>query len=1203
LTGSTVYTATITGGTSGVEDLAGNALVSNYVWSFATTNVDNTPPTVSSVSPVSGSAGVSVSTTVTANFNEAINTSTVTTSTFQLRNPANTLITAAVSVSGNQITLTPSTALVNSTVYTVTITGGESGVKDAAGNALASDYNWSFTTAAATSQSPVTIQSFTAKTGTAATVHSLTGVPAGALLVLGTTADAVPSNAIVSSSPSLTWTKRVDAGATNSDNAEIWTAVYAAGGTITVTSNWGTGNSQSSVCYVVLNAESVLGGAFGTATLQAAPSVTITTTRENSIIFGCTADWKAISGTTRTLRDGATERLYFKDGNFTTYHYTKAAATIGAYTLGVSLPTGQQASTSLLEIRGNAAAANTPPTVTTQPTYQTRCAGTNASFTSAASGTPVPTVQWQESTNGTTWTNITGATNATLSFVTATADNNKQYRAVWTNSVSSANSNAATLTVNAIPATPSVNVTNNCGNSVLTASGFTGSLLWSNGATTTSITVATAGIYTVTQTVSGCTSAAGSGIAAPLSSPAAPSVTVGNNCGSSVLTASGYSGSLLWNTGETTPSITVTTGATYSVIQTVNGCTSVTGSGTAVPKAIPSAPNVSVVNNCGSSVLTASGFTGSLSWSNGATTNPITVTTAGIYTVTQTVNGCISASGNGTATPLSSSVATPAVDVVNNCDISVLTASGFTGSLSWSNGATTPSITVTSAGTYTVTQTVSGCTSPAGSGTATPVNTTIAAPAVAVANNCGNSVLTASGFTGTLLWSNAATTNPITVTTAGIYTVTQTINGCTGPSGSGVAAPKAIPVLSGSLTGTATSGTPFAYTPTSTTTGTTFTWTRAVVTGISNTAGSGTAAINETLVNTTTSAVNVTYVYTLTANGCINTQNLVVTVNPAATVNCVINGSITSSFNSTSIPAGRYIWFNSSFNPGSLGSGTAPVTMTITNSVINFTANSQQYTLNVPDSRVRYDASVTSASTQFINNAWETVIPRSYNGYVFMGGLSYQVLSNLPGSISNINWAAKISIDKSNISLTWRWGAAVYTSFAAHSGLNIKPKNGNTQNTYANNDNAGTPENYKSFVVSGAKGSGGTNYTGSYSSTSTATCVVTAAQRSSVQPAITRQSFGKQIPSLSVENGSTEKLEVTVMPNPSNTFFNLAIRGSNKNNVRVRVLDIFGQVVERHDKIAANTTLQLGHSWASGPYFVEVIQDDQRKFVKIIKVN
>jgi hypothetical protein len=184
----------------------------------------------------------------------------------------------------------------------------------------------------------------------------LTAVPAGALLVLATTADAVVSNCVVSSTPALTWTKRSDAGAVSSDNAEIWTAVFAAGGAITVNSSWGEDNSQSSVCYVVLNAEPTLGGASATAVLQSAPSVAITTTRENSIIFGCSADWKAINGATRTLRDGATERFYFKDGNFTTYHYTKAATSIATYTEGVSLPTGQQASTALLEIRPAAVA-------------------------------------------------------------------------------------------------------------------------------------------------------------------------------------------------------------------------------------------------------------------------------------------------------------------------------------------------------------------------------------------------------------------------------------------------------------------------------------------------------------------------------------------------------------------------------------------------------------------------------------------------------------------------------------------------------------------------------------------------------------------------------------------------------------------------------------------------------------------------------
>ena len=401
---------------------------------------DNTPPTVTSVSPLNGDTGVSTGTNINASFSEAINASTVTTTSFQLRDAANNLIPATVSTSGNQITLDPSSSLSGSTVYAATITGGASGVKDLAGNALTSNYSWSFTTGVVTAQ-PVTIQSVDPKTGTAATVHSLTGVPAGALLVLATTADVVPSDCRVSSSPALTWTKRVDASANQSDNAEIWTAVYTAGGAITVNAVWGVDASQSSVCYVVLNAEATLGGASAIGTLQSAPSVTITTTRENSVIFGCTADWRAVNGATRTLRDGATERLYYKDGNYTTYHYTKAAPTFGAYTEGVSAPTGQQASTALLEIRGNDSGPDvTPPTVST------------VSPANGATGVPINTTIsaiFSEAMDATTVNNSTiELRNSSSALITSTVSYNAATRtATLTPSSALANSIVYTATI------------------------------------------------------------------------------------------------------------------------------------------------------------------------------------------------------------------------------------------------------------------------------------------------------------------------------------------------------------------------------------------------------------------------------------------------------------------------------------------------------------------------------------------------------------------------------------------------------------------------------------------------------------------------------------------------------------------------------------------------------------------------------------
>ena len=98
---------------------------------------------------------------------------------------------------------------------------------------------------------------------------------------------------------------------------------------------------------------------------------------------------------------------------------------------------------------------------------------------------------------------------------------------------------------------------------------------------------------------------------------------------------------------------------------------------------------------------------------------------------------------------------------------------------------------MTTVGTYTVTQTVEvGAAAPSGSGVATPQEIP-SAPTVSVVDNCGNSILTATGAAGaTFLWSTGASTSSITVTTAGTYTVTQTVNGCTSPLRSSVAGPK-----------------------------------------------------------------------------------------------------------------------------------------------------------------------------------------------------------------------------------------------------------------------------------------------------------------------------------------------------------------------------------------------------------------------------
>lgn len=149
LTANTLYNATVT---TGVKDVAGNALAATYTWSFTTASgADVTPPTVLSVMPANNATNVAVNTDLSATFSEAMDPLTITSTTFTV-NQGTTSVAGAVTYSGTKATFTPSSALNGNTVYTATIT---TGAKDAAGNALASNYTWSFTTAA-----PVAVVSF-----------------------------------------------------------------------------------------------------------------------------------------------------------------------------------------------------------------------------------------------------------------------------------------------------------------------------------------------------------------------------------------------------------------------------------------------------------------------------------------------------------------------------------------------------------------------------------------------------------------------------------------------------------------------------------------------------------------------------------------------------------------------------------------------------------------------------------------------------------------------------------------------------------------------------------------------------------------------------------------------------------------------------------------------------------------------------------
>ncbi len=120
---------------------------------FSTTSSsgpDTTAPTVAAIAPANGATGVGRDVNITATFNEDMAPATINRGTFELRNPSNALISATVSYSttGRQAILNPTNSLAALTRYTVTVKGGTTDprVKDLAGNPLAANRSWSFTT-------------------------------------------------------------------------------------------------------------------------------------------------------------------------------------------------------------------------------------------------------------------------------------------------------------------------------------------------------------------------------------------------------------------------------------------------------------------------------------------------------------------------------------------------------------------------------------------------------------------------------------------------------------------------------------------------------------------------------------------------------------------------------------------------------------------------------------------------------------------------------------------------------------------------------------------------------------------------------------------------------------------------------------------------------------------------------------------------
>jgi hypothetical protein len=191
-----------------------------------------------------------------------------------------------------------------------------------------------------------------------------------------------------------------------------------------------------------------------------------------------------------------------------------------------------------------------------------------------------------------------------------------------------------------------------------------------------------------------------------------------------------------------------------------------------------------------------------------------------------------------------------------------------------------------------------------------------------------------------------------------------------------------------------------------------------------------------------------------------------------------VDTNIAMNFNGTAIKAGSTLWLNAVFKPSGLG--TAPVTLRFQNGTVKV----GPYTVPVPNAEITLNPNAIAATTTFNSSTqtWVTVAPPNLSGNYFLAAVAFPVPSNLAGGLKANSWDFKFTSDTPGVSVSWQWGAAVYTHFASdYSSLGVKPIDDGNASRYQNSDLAGTPESYKAYVTGGASGGGGSNWTGGYS--------------------------------------------------------------------------------------------------------------------------
>ena len=377
------------------------------------------------------------------------------------------------------------------------------------------------------------------------------------------------------------------------------------------------------------------------------------------------------------------------------------------------------------------------------------------------------------------WSNLSSSTSITVNTPGA-------YTVTVTNALGCTGTASVNLVVNNSPILSIAQAPYNCAGTItLQATAGLSGYIWSNGISGASINVSSSGTYSVTATGSnGCSSTFF--VSTVIPSPPVVTVTGASQIcqnQSATLAASPGFAIYAWSNGLSTSSISVSQNGTYFVTATDGfGCTAMSSASVSVftqPIFQINGPTSICAGN--NAIYTTTGAFPSYAWSNGSSTNSISVTASGTYSVTVTdLNGCSATDMVNLTVGNSITVSINEQPYTCNGQITLEVGSGFQ-TYSWSTGASSPTLTVSDIGTYSVTVTsASGC-----SGSADIFVNIPAPPSVSISGQpqfCQGSstVITANPGFQNYLWNNGTLNAALTISTLGTYTITVTDqDGCT----------------------------------------------------------------------------------------------------------------------------------------------------------------------------------------------------------------------------------------------------------------------------------------------------------------------------------------------------------------------------------------------------------------------------------------